>query len=95
MKPVLVSRENNTAKFTMAFSAEEFDAALDKAYKAQRGKIEVPGFRKGKAPRSVIEKRYGMNSRRSTGFWARGVTVRSFPLSKLFFRAASLSAADL
>jgi trigger factor len=59
MKPVLVSKENNVAKFTMAFTAEEFDAALDKAYKAQRGKIEVPGFRKGKAPRSVIEKRYG------------------------------------
>ncbi|MCR4804993.1 MAG: trigger factor, partial [Clostridia bacterium] len=59
MNAVLVSRENNVAKFTMAFSAEEFDAALDKAYKAQRGKIEVPGFRKGKAPRSVIEKRYG------------------------------------
>ncbi|MBR5642278.1 MAG: trigger factor [Firmicutes bacterium] len=59
MKPVLVSKENNIAKFTMAFTTEEFDAALDKAYKAQRGKIEVPGFRKGKAPRSVIEKRYG------------------------------------
>ena len=59
MNAVLVSKENNVAKFTMAFTAEEFDAALDKAYKAQRGKIEVPGFRKGKAPRSVIEKRYG------------------------------------
>ena len=59
MNAVLVSKENNVAKFTMAFTAEEFDAALDKAYKAQRGKIEVPGFRKGKAPRGVIEKRYG------------------------------------
>ena len=59
MNAVLVSKENNVAKFTMAFTAEEFDAALDKAYREQRGKIEVPGFRKGKAPRSVIEKRYG------------------------------------
>ena len=59
MNAVLVSKENNEAKFTMAFSAEEFDAALDKAYQAQKNRIEVPGFRKGKAPRSVIEKRYG------------------------------------
>ncbi len=59
MNAVLVSKENNVAKFTMAFTAEEFEAALNKAYKAQRNKIEVPGFRKGKAPRSVIEKRYG------------------------------------
>lgn len=59
MNAVLVSKEHNVAKFTMAFTAEEFDAALDKAYRSNRGRIEVPGFRKGKAPRSVIERRFG------------------------------------
>ena len=59
MKSSLVSKENCQATFTMEFTAEEFDAATDKAYKNARGKITVPGFRKGKAPRHIIETRYG------------------------------------
>jgi len=59
MTSVLVSKENCLATFTMEFTAEEFDAATDKAYKNARGKITVPGFRKGKAPRHIIETRYG------------------------------------
>ncbi|MDO5331777.1 MAG: trigger factor, partial [Bacillota bacterium] len=59
MKSSLVSKENCLATFTMEFTAEEFDAATDKAYKNARGKITVPGFRKGKAPRHIIETRYG------------------------------------
>ncbi len=59
MKPTLISKENNEAKFTMEFSAEEFENAIIKAYQAQKDKFEVDGFRKGKAPRSIIEKKYG------------------------------------
>ena len=40
-------------------SAEEFEAAVNKAYLKMRGKINVPGFRVGKAPRKIIEKMYG------------------------------------
>ena len=59
MKPTLISRENNSAKFSMAFSAEEFESAIVEAYKATRGKFAIDGFRKGKAPRKLIETRFG------------------------------------
>ncbi|MDO4487112.1 MAG: trigger factor [Bacillota bacterium] len=59
MKPTLISKENNEAKFTMEFTAEEFEAAIIKVYQAQKNKFTIDGFRKGKAPRSIIEKRYG------------------------------------
>ena len=59
MKTQFVSREGNNAKFTIEFTAEEFEAALQKAYLQDRGKISVDGFRKGKAPRSIIERKYG------------------------------------
>jgi len=55
----LISKENNVVTFTMEFTAEEFDAETDRVYKKNRGRITVDGFRKGKAPRSIIEKRYG------------------------------------
>lgn len=51
--------EKNMVKLTIEVPAEEFDAATDRAYKKNRGKIAVQGFRKGKAPRAVIEKMYG------------------------------------
>lgn len=59
MKTTFVSKENNTVKFTMEFTAEEFDAAVVKAYQAAKDQFVVDGFRKGKAPRSIIEKHYG------------------------------------
>ncbi len=51
--------ENKKAKLTIEVSAEEFDAALDKAFQKNKGRISVPGFRKGKVPRQLIEKTYG------------------------------------
>ncbi len=59
MKATFISREKNDVKFTMEFTAEEFEAAQVKAYNANKGKFVVDGFRKGKAPRSIIEKRFG------------------------------------
>jgi len=51
--------EKNMAKLTIEVSAEEFEKACEKAYQKNKNKINVQGFRKGKAPRSVIEKMYG------------------------------------
>lgn len=51
--------EKNMAKLTIEVSAEEFDSAVQKAYLKQKNRINLPGFRKGKAPRSMIEKMFG------------------------------------
>ena len=51
--------EKNMAKLTIEVSAEEFEKACEKAYQKNKNKINVQGFRKGKASRSVIEKMYG------------------------------------
>ncbi|MDD3172633.1 MAG: trigger factor [Herbinix sp.] len=51
--------EKNMAKLTIEASAEEFEKALQKAYVKNKNKINVQGFRKGKAPRAIIEKMYG------------------------------------
>ncbi len=59
MKTTFISRENNTVKFTMDFTAEEFEQAQIKAYQQAKGQFQIDGFRKGKAPRSIIEKHYG------------------------------------
>lgn len=57
--------QNNTATNTYAievkFSAEEFDAAVNVVYNKQKNKITIPGFRKGKATRKMIETHYGAN----------------------------------
>ena len=51
--------EKNMAKLTITVSAEDVAAAEVRAYNKSKGQIAVPGFRKGKAPRSIIEKLYG------------------------------------
>lgn len=52
--------EKNMAKLTIEVGAEEFEKALETAYQKNKNKINVQGFRKGKAPRNVIEKMYGV-----------------------------------
>lgn len=51
--------EKNMAKLTMEVSAEELEKAIQGAYLKQKNRINIPGFRKGKAPRAMIEKMYG------------------------------------
>ncbi|MBE5868718.1 MAG: trigger factor [Lachnospiraceae bacterium] len=51
--------EKNMAKLTIEVSAEELEQAIEKAYQKNKNKINVPGFRKGKVPRKMIEKMYG------------------------------------
>ena len=51
--------EKNMVKLVIESSAEDFENGLNAAYNKNKNKITVPGFRKGKAPRKMIEKLYG------------------------------------
>lgn len=51
--------EKSMAKLTIEVSAEEFEKAMESAYHKNKGKMNIPGFRKGKAPRAMLEKMYG------------------------------------
>ena len=51
--------EKNMAKLTIEVSADELEKAIQAAYLKQKNRINIPGFRKGKAPRAMIEKMYG------------------------------------
>lgn len=52
-------KENNTALFQVESDAAEFEAAVNAAYLKNKGSIYIPGFRKGKAPRAIVEGMYG------------------------------------
>lgn len=51
--------DSKTAKFEVEIDAAEFEAAVNEAYKKNKDKISIPGFRQGKAPRAVVEGMYG------------------------------------
>lgn len=59
MTAKLDKKEKNTVEFTITISADKFSNAVDEVFKKNVKKITVPGFRKGKAPRKLIEKTYG------------------------------------
>ena len=52
-------REKSTAAITIEVSREEFDKAVNEVYKKNKNSITIPGFRRGKAPRKIIESMYG------------------------------------
>ncbi len=51
--------EKNMAKLTIEVTAEEFEKAVEKSYQKNKNKMSIPGFRKGKVPRKMLEKMYG------------------------------------
>ena len=51
--------EKNMAKLTIEVAAEDLEKAMQNAYQKAKGRISIPGFRKGKVPRAMIEKMYG------------------------------------
>ncbi len=55
----MTSPEKNVVEFEFTISKEDFDAAVNKVYKRTVAKMTVPGFRKGKAPKAIVEKMYG------------------------------------
>ena len=59
MKVTVEKLEKSMAKLTIEVSAEDFDKAIDKVYIRERKRVNIPGFRRGKAPRKLIEKMYG------------------------------------
>ena len=85
--------EKNMAKLTIEVSAEELDKAMQNAYLKARGKISIPGFRKGKAPRKMIEQMYGKGIfledaanaliPNTTAKLLRSATLRLFPSRRL------------
>ena len=52
-------KENSIVEILVEVSAEEFDTAVNEAFRKSRNSISVPGFRKGKAPRKIVERMYG------------------------------------
>ena len=61
-------KEKNNVGLIIGVSAEEFDSAIGEAYRKNRNSISVPGFRKGKAPRKIIERMYGPSIFHSDAF---------------------------
>lgn len=59
MKYEILKKENSEVTIKVTVAAEEFDKAVLAAYNKDKGKFNIPGFRKGKAPKSIIEKQYG------------------------------------
>ena len=79
--------EKNMAKLTIEVSADEFSKALEDAYQKNKSKISVPGFRKGKAPRKMIEAMYGAHVFYEDGLEEIFPEIYDFAIAKQDFKA--------
>ena len=61
--------EKNMAKLTVEVSAEDFKAAIKKAFNKNKNRFAIPGFRKGKAPQAMIEKMFLVEGVPLCDFW--------------------------
>lgn len=59
MKAELLKRDGNKVTFKITVDNDKFEGAVAKAYNKNKGKFNIPGFRKGKAPKQIIESQYG------------------------------------
>lgn len=59
MKAELIKKEGNKVTFNLTVDNDKFESAVNKAYNKNKGKFNIQGFRKGKAPRKLIEAQYG------------------------------------
>lgn len=59
MKAELLKKEGNKVTFKLTVDNDKFEGAVRKAYNKNKGKFNIPGFRKGKAPKQIIESQYG------------------------------------
>ncbi len=59
MKAELIKKEGNVVDFKLTIDNDKFEAAIERAYKKNKGRFNIAGFRKGKAPRKIIENNYG------------------------------------
>lgn len=59
MSVVFEKKENNKVSFSLTLEADKFEKALQETYLKNRGRFNIPGFRKGKVPRKIIEMNYG------------------------------------
>ncbi len=60
MKSLIEKKEGNKVSFNIVIEWDEFEAGIQKAYLQNRGRFNIPGFRKGKTPRRIIEMNYGI-----------------------------------
>ena len=82
-----VEKENGSAKVTVEIAKDEFQTALDKAYAKIRKDIMIPGFRKGKAPRKMIEAMYGAHVFYEDGLEEIFPEIYDFAIAKQDFKA--------
>ena len=76
MKSTFISKEKNVVKFSMEFTADEFEKAQIAAYQKTKDQFAIDGFRKGKAPRSIITTAKAYSLTRQSTHLCRKTTLR-------------------